>query len=204
MSYPLLCLEKSVCEETPIYLEGVIFASNLSTKPTSIETWAPSLFPLLTDGGKNKIEAHIHVQYNILKRSEYSLLSLIEGQARNEKLADFAEGFMSLWPQIEQQWSSECVNDGTLRMLQAFLTTMMLAIDEGKTRQQMQAAGIEYPPFLNDFIEQLDLMVIEVALAADELMSGNKSVSVNPFKDVSRNDSCPCGSGKKFKQCCGA
>ena len=24
----------------------------------------------------------------------------------------------------------------------------------------------------------------------------------NPFKGVGRNDSCPCGSGKKFKKCC--
>ncbi len=24
----------------------------------------------------------------------------------------------------------------------------------------------------------------------------------NPFKDVGRNDPCPCGSGKKFKKCC--
>jgi len=24
----------------------------------------------------------------------------------------------------------------------------------------------------------------------------------NPFRDVSRNDPCPCGSGKKFKKCC--
>ncbi|WP_187276071.1 DUF1186 domain-containing protein [Methylobacterium sp. WL116] len=26
--------------------------------------------------------------------------------------------------------------------------------------------------------------------------------TVNPFKDVGRNDPCPCGSGKKFKKCC--
>jgi hypothetical protein len=25
---------------------------------------------------------------------------------------------------------------------------------------------------------------------------------INPFRDVSRNDPCPCGSGKKFKKCC--
>jgi uncharacterized protein len=25
---------------------------------------------------------------------------------------------------------------------------------------------------------------------------------VDPFKDVGRNDPCPCGSGKKFKTCC--
>ena len=204
MSYPLLCFEESTCEETPIYLEGVVFASNLATKPTAIESWVSALFPQIASGTKKKIEAHIHFQYNILKRSEYSLLSLIEGETCNEQLADFAEGFMTLWPQIEQQWANESVNDGTVRMLQAFLTTMMLAIDEDKTRQHMRAEGIESPPFLKDLIEQLDLMIIEIALAADELMSGNKSVSVNPFKDVGRNDSCPCGSGKKFKQCCGA
>lgn len=26
---------------------------------------------------------------------------------------------------------------------------------------------------------------------------------VNPYKDIGRNDPCPCGSGKKFKRCCG-
>ena len=25
---------------------------------------------------------------------------------------------------------------------------------------------------------------------------------VDPFKDVGRNDPCPCGSGKKYKKCC--
>ena len=25
---------------------------------------------------------------------------------------------------------------------------------------------------------------------------------VNPFRDVGRNDECPCGSGKKYKKCC--
>jgi hypothetical protein len=27
--------------------------------------------------------------------------------------------------------------------------------------------------------------------------------AVNPFRHVGRNDPCPCGSGKKFKKCCG-
>ena len=28
--------------------------------------------------------------------------------------------------------------------------------------------------------------------------------AVNPMRDVGRNDPCPCGSGKKYKRCCGA
>lgn len=27
-------------------------------------------------------------------------------------------------------------------------------------------------------------------------------IAANPYKDVGRNDPCPCGSGKKFKKCC--
>lgn len=30
-----------------------------------------------------------------------------------------------------------------------------------------------------------------------------KSEDPDPFVGVGRNDPCPCGSGKKFKKCCG-
>ena len=26
--------------------------------------------------------------------------------------------------------------------------------------------------------------------------------AINPYRDVGRNDPCPCGSGRKFKKCC--
>jgi uncharacterized protein YecA (UPF0149 family) len=38
-----------------------------------------------------------------------------------------------------------------------------------------------------------------LAWAAEDLMSGPAR---NPFRDVGRNDPCPCGSSKKFKKCC--
>jgi hypothetical protein len=34
------------------------------------------------------------------------------------------------------------------------------------------------------------------------IWSSEQGQAVNPFKDVGRNDPCPCGSGKKFKKCC--
>jgi preprotein translocase subunit SecA len=27
---------------------------------------------------------------------------------------------------------------------------------------------------------------------------------INAFSKIGRNDPCPCGSGKKYKKCCGA
>lgn len=37
----------------------------------------------------------------------------------------------------------------------------------------------------------------------DHLLNGVQEPYVNPFARIGRNDPCPCGSGKKFKKCCG-
>ncbi|AUI86487.1 prepilin peptidase [Vibrio azureus] len=201
MQYTLIDKGEAQVEPSALFLEGTVLAANLMIKPMAPEVW---LEPLLGDGFKSiqkSIEEQIHKQHNYLLRNEYSILTLLGDDS--ESLADFAEGFMSVWPVIEEQWQEVGLNDGLERMLQALLTTMMLAIDEKQTQQLMLEAGVSNPPILAELKSQLDLMVNEVALGADELMAGKKSKSVNPFKEVGRNDLCPCGSGKKFKQCCG-
>lgn len=37
----------------------------------------------------------------------------------------------------------------------------------------------------------------------DHLINGVQEPYINPYKGIGRNDPCPCGSGKKFKKCCG-
>ncbi|MCX2790985.1 SEC-C metal-binding domain-containing protein [Vibrio sp. Sgm 5] len=201
MQYTLIEKGEVQLDESSLFIEGAVLAANLTTKPLAPETW---LEPLLGEGFKAiqpVVEEQIHKQHNYILRNEYSILELAD--SNTEQLADFAEGFMSVWTTIEEQWHDVALNDGLERMLQALLTTMMLAIDEEQTQQQMRDAGIATPPALSDFVDQLDLMINEVALGADELMVGKKSKSLNPFKGVCRNDTCPCESGKKFKQCCG-
>lgn len=198
-----MTLPGSVTEESPFFLEGLTLAANMTTKPLAPETWLGDVFGEEATSARAAIENQINQQYSYLKRAEYSLLALLDEDAKLVQLADFAEGFMTLWPTIETQWQEATLGDGTLRMLQALLTTFMLAIDQEQTQEQMRESGLENPPALNDFVDQLDLMIGEVAQAADELMSGAKAQSVNPYKDIGRNDPCPCESGKKFKQCCG-
>ncbi|WP_299688021.1 YecA family protein [uncultured Vibrio sp.] len=203
MTYQLLDLPESITDITPQFIEGSILASNLATEPLDPEVWLAIVAP---EAGKplvSMVTEQINRQHNLIKRSEYLLADVFADGDFNELFADFAEGFMMVWPTVEEHWQKVTVADGTLRMLQALLTTLMLAIDEEQTQQQMIAAGLDNPPALSDLVGQVDLMISEVALAADEAMLGNKSQSVNPFKDIGRNDPCPCGSGKKFKQCCG-
>ncbi|MDK9736658.1 YecA family protein [Vibrio sp. D404a] len=203
MTYQLLSLPESINDITPQFIEGAILASNLATKPLEPETWLAIIAPEAGEALVALVTEQINRQHNLIQRSEYLLTDVLAEGDFNEQFADFAEGFMMVWPTVEEQWQTVTIADGTLRMLQALLTTLMLAIDEEQTQQQMIAAGLENPPVLADLVGQIDLMVSEVALAADEAMLGNKAQSVNPFKGIGRNDPCPCESGKKFKQCCG-
>lgn len=186
-----------------MFIEGVVLAANMATKPLQPESWLQEVFGENASELKALVVGQINHQFSFLKCNEYSLLNLVDGDSQAERLADFSEGFMALWATIEPQWLEANISDGTLRMLQAMLTTFMLAIDEEQTHAEMKQAGIETPPVLADFIDQLDLMINEVAQAADEAQVGAKAQSVNPYKEMGRNDPCTCGSGKKFKQCCG-
>ncbi|MEZ9419136.1 YecA family protein [Vibrio breoganii] len=197
----LIGLPESV-QESSYFWEGAILAANLTVKPLEPELWASELCGEEFEAVKPTIIEHINAQYGKLKANQYSVLELTNNDS--EHLADLAEGFLAIWPIVEQEWQSTEVADGTARMLSALLTTLSLLVDEEQTHQQMTEAGYEELPKINDLQPQLDLMVNEVAQAADELMVGNKSQTLNPFKDVGRNDSCPCGSGKKFKKCCGS
>lgn len=205
MNYSLIDLSAIECPESSLFIEGVVLAANFATRPLDPEQWLPELFAEQHPALLQPVTEQIHLQYQQLKGNSYDLLTLLAEYApsREQGLADFAEGFMQLWPQVEPMWQQGAFADGSIRMLQALLTTLMLAIDEAQTQAQMREAGYEQVPALADLIEQLNVMVHEVALAADEAMLGAKAQSVNPFKGIGRNDACPCDSGKKFKQCCG-
>ncbi|WPC72190.1 YecA family protein [Vibrio porteresiae] len=204
MTYVLIDLQECDSPVSPLFVEGLVLAANFTTQPLDPNRWLNELFEQVEGEWVNRVQAHLQWQYQALKANQYPLLELISAHADSveQGLQEVASGFMALWPTIEEHWAQVHCTDGALRMLQALLTTFMLALDEQETQNSMREAGIENPPQLSDFIDQLDLMVQEVAMAADEALLGAKAQSVNPFKEVGRNDPCPCGSGKKFKQCC--
>ncbi len=195
----------SELEHSAEFIEGAILAANLSPVALTPHSWLQLLGEVQD---QQPYIARFELQYVELMRQEYDLLALLEarqsGLSLQDQLADCAEGFMTVWPVIETQWQQlDQLNDGTVRMMQGLLTTMMLAIDEETTQQQMRQVGIDTPPSLAELSPQLSLMLHEVAAAADAEQQGNRAQSVNPYKEVGRNDPCPCRSNKKFKHCCG-
>lgn len=198
--YTLVELEHS--DLTPQFIEGVVLAANCATKPLDPSTWGVEMFGEEFTALEGIVVEQIHKQYQSLKSSEWDVFTLLGSET--EHFADFAEGFMTLWPVIEDHWQDAVLNEGSTMMLQALLTSLMLAIDEEQTQLQMRDAGVEQIPTFAEMKPQLNLMINEVTQAADALMVGSKANSVNPYKDIGRNDLCPCGSLKKFKKCCGS
>ncbi|WWE59557.1 SEC-C metal-binding domain-containing protein [Parasalinivibrio latis] len=196
------------------FVEGALLAANLAPAPLEPETWLPLLvtggveeepMPVVDDTCREVILNHFQTQYVSLVSNGYELpgqLQPVSGEV-SENQQNMAEGFLCVWQVIAPMWENVAASDGSFRMLSGLLTTMMLVMDEEGTLEEMQAAGVEPLPPSNQLFEALNMMLCESAMAADEAQHGHGSQSVNPYRDVGRNDDCPCGSGKKFKQCCG-
>ncbi len=202
MNYSVIDLSTYQCDESASFIEGAVLAANMAVKPMPIEQWLPDIAGEEYQALIPAVEIQFHQQYALLMANQYSITSILQTEENPQALGDFSEGFMRVWESVEVQWFDTRIPDGSLRMLQALLTTMMLAIDEEQTQQQMRESGIDTPPQLAEMVENLDLMINEVANTANDLQLGAKAVRVNPYKEVGRNDPCPCGSGKKYKQCC--
>lgn len=203
MKYQLIAPTGVDLPYSGLFLEGAVLAANMATKPLDPEVWLSELIG--ADHAREilkQVSQQIEHQYTLLKRNEYEVTEVVNFDDLDD-VSEFAEGFMTLWPTVEELWSDLNVADGTTRMLSALLTTMMLAVDEEETHRQMTEAGIDTPPTLEQMLPKIDFMIQEVAMAADEYQIGYKGQKVNPYKNVGRNDTCPCESGKKFKKCCG-
>ncbi len=207
------------------YLEGALLAANLSPAPLAPESY----FELLTDNTREEnttgdlineksqritaedtsaLLSYLAQQHLLLMRNEYQLpdvlMSPLSPDFRvTKEHKTFAEGFLALWPYIEPAWQNARSTDGTKRMLSALVTCVLLLQNEEDTLRQLNEAGLGALPKLSALYGQFDLMVNEVAQAANENILGQKASAVNPFKTLGRNDPCVCGSLKKFKKCCG-
>jgi uncharacterized protein len=84
------------------------------------------------------------------------------------------------------------------------------AIERPNDRTRLEA---EYMGYIEDVVAALEKFP-EADDAADDGLFDDAGEAVwpswpelgmpthNPYRDVGRNDPCPCGSGKKFKKCC--
>lgn len=136
------------------FIEGALFAANANPKPMEPEVWLPVLINgggdevavvMVDEADKMPILNHFEMQYRMVKAGEYQLPECLLWQqdgSTEVALREFAQGFLAVWVFIEPNWQQQTVSDGTMRMLSALLTTLMLLVDEAETLAQMEQAGV--------------------------------------------------------------
>ncbi len=75
--------------------------------------------------------------------------------------------------------------------------------DQAKLSQLCEGWKIFYPHAL-PYFEQLADEVRQDRATAEAQMRAERTRAVAPQGKAGRNDPCPCGSGRKYKKCCGA
>lgn len=115
-------------------------------------------------------------------------------------LASWARGFAAGYQWIEESWEGVDEEFGAVIATLAFFSS-----------KQFAAEAFAIPKTKLD--ELAAITVENFALAAEDYQQIGRSVADAPAEaaptqaasaKVPRNEPCPCGSGRKFKKCCGA
>ena len=153
-------------------------------QPFLFSEW-PSQFP----GGNNEL---LRLASTREKEIEQFLWGLRAGNT------PFAEDFIDPTPKTLMSW--------TPTVLEAALRVMKRTREElenGKSKEWLTLASVHFA--LNDQVKEHHVEFVTGVrdLRRQWIEDSKQSESfVRPEPKVGRNDPCPCGSGKKFKQCC--
>lgn len=102
----------------------------------------------------------------------------------------------------QRRWRAVAIGAGAL----AVLHLTHLLVNAGFTRTRLPGAdpgsGALVLEWLNGFFDIVLATVAPIALYA--MLAGGRAGQVRAASPVERNAPCPCGSGLKYKRCCGA
>jgi preprotein translocase subunit SecA len=142
-------------------------------------------------------------------------LSELSAQQITEKLTDYA---INLYDQREQELGPENMRIAErlvmLRVIDRLWMEHLTAMEHLRQGIGLRAAGQEQPlvvykreghayfeALLASIQHEVAHSIYHVGLAKEAPQKKREAVPVG--KKVGRNDPCPCGSGKKYKHCCG-
>ena len=195
------------------YLTGVIVAPNL-IRPSR---WMAGLWidaELVFDDATQiqLVLSAVGVMFNALStRIEQSLRRLEtervcdyrpafqtdDGKPPHDIVRRWASGFWRAMELTPADWHALAADDRT----QVLITPFVGFIDAGKNAGFEPARDIE--DRLDEAAAEIPRTILLLRKIAKTRASRTSGEQQTPRSKIGRNDSCPCGSGKKYKRCCG-
>ena len=125
-------------------------------------------------------------------------------------LSQWARGFLTGHVYLDDIWNDYTPDEldeelGSLLMVITFFASPALAEayhKEGKGKTSLEQLAETVVTIFPDAMREYARLSRAIFQARREAGDLDQEPSARP--KIGRNDSCPCGSGKKFKKCCGA
>jgi uncharacterized protein len=214
--------------------DGYITGCELSPQPVAVHEWMEGIFgqpslPICADPAQEDrlLELLVQRHWDIMtalsvprdKVTHDNLLTLLQAEIPDSErirpyqldaqkrrlgkwdLKDWADGFFLAIRQ-DDEWETLARNLETSGML-APLVLLQLGYNPDQRDQQTDDNSALVPHLVASLYVMRDHWRVHhrAMLAAHANM---KNPFVHEASKTGRNDPCPCGSGKKFKKCCGA
>jgi uncharacterized protein len=190
-------------------LDGFITALWLLPKEPPAESWLPYVF------GWGKEEAFVGdvemarlisdhyagVGYE-LRTGTYNPVYMFTGEGEEEQVAwePWIDGFAAVIGLFPDAFEPLMKTEGdAAESFQMLVGLAAVAMDDPETTGEMGEETVaELREAAPDMIPECVYVLYEARLEASGALEPRKVTATG------RNDPCPCGSGKKFKKCCGA
>ncbi len=113
-------------------------------------------------------------------------------------------GLRALAERVERRCKSQVIIDVMGDGMEAFYEALKHAEASPDDEARFAESRLGY---IDDICEALDWVSFgededKVFVPSEDRFAFRREPVVNPWRDVGRNDPCPCGSGKKAKKCC--
>ena len=187
-------------------LQGLFFAAAMAPEPLEPADWIPAVFgesPGLddSDDARRALALAMRLGEQVAQAAAGDVYDLILYQTEDGTVdhASWCEGFLIGVEISPVDWYEAADQDEVDELLDP-IYVLAGAVEE-EYRRAVGAA--EWERLARSYAQTLPESLARIRAYQDIVRSPPQTIR-RAVPKVGRNDSCPCGSGKKYKQCCGA
>ena len=202
-------------------VQGFIFAMVGSPQPVPPNRWIKGIFGKNFKFANEKQDKDIHrILFNMVDMTVRQIemsLDIIPAECRAKTPEDKEFEELKLWSKgygegnaILVNFWEEIFNHQNMKELEESWTTCTILLSVwAQPETLLESSRQEGGPDVNKMLSAVPSVARELSSLLVDIDKRWKAVSekpetvVNEGGKVGRNDPCPCGSGKKYKKCCG-
>jgi uncharacterized protein len=187
-------------------LQGLFFAIASSPDPVAPERWMPAVLgesPAYENPGQmpevhDLVMRFFHQCANAAGSEDFTLL-LYGCDDGKDDVETWCAGYLQGVDLSVPSWYDR----GDLDEVEELLFPFVVLAGEASEPQRQRFRPVEWRDLVKSCEESLGDAIVEVR-EYWRILSNPPTPARRESPKTGRNDPCPCGSGKKFKQCCGA